>query len=130
VSDRILPWRAGRRSDPGHIPELPAGAGLYTAGFTVFSCFQGPAIFRAIQQLDPCDRSITSGLPFSRQSEPIIRHGDWKLVLEEQREERMKVWSEPLVSLRLPLIFNLRRDPFERRHNSNSYTSSSSTTYF
>jgi hypothetical protein len=70
---------------------------LYTAVFTVFSCFQGPAISQAIQQLDPCDRSITSGLPFSRQSEPIIRHGDWKLVLEEQREERRKVWAEPLV---------------------------------
>jgi arylsulfatase len=51
-----------------------------------------------------------------------IRHGDWKLVLEEQRAERMKVWSEPLVNLRLPLMFNLRRDPFERsQHNSNSY---------
>jgi arylsulfatase len=51
-----------------------------------------------------------------------VRHGDWKLVLQEQREERMKVWSEPLVSLRLPLMFNLRRDPFERaQHNSNSY---------
>ncbi len=51
-----------------------------------------------------------------------IRHGDWKLVLEEQREQQMKVWSEPLVSLRLPLMFNLRRDPFERaQHNSNMY---------
>ncbi len=51
-----------------------------------------------------------------------IRHGDWKLVLEEQRAERMTVWSEPLVKLRLPLMFNLRRDPFERaQHNSNSY---------
>jgi arylsulfatase len=51
-----------------------------------------------------------------------IRHGDWKLVLEEQREDHFKVWSEPLVSLRLPLMFNLRRDPFERaQHNSNDY---------
>ena len=51
-----------------------------------------------------------------------IRHGDWKLVLEEQRAERMTVWSEPRVKLRLPLMFNLRRDPFERaQHNSNSY---------
>ena len=51
-----------------------------------------------------------------------IRHGDWKLVLEEQRANQMKVWSEPLVNLRLPLMFNLRRDPFElAQHNSNSY---------
>lgn len=51
-----------------------------------------------------------------------IRHGDWKLVLQEQRAQQMTVWSEPLVDLRLPLMFNLRRDPFERaQHNSNSY---------
>jgi arylsulfatase A-like enzyme len=51
-----------------------------------------------------------------------VRHGDWKFVLGEQRAERLKVWMEPLNKLRLPLIFNLRRDPFERaQHNSNTY---------
>ena len=34
----------------------------------------------------------------------------------------MKLWAEPFVKLRLPLIFNLRRDPFERaEYNSNTY---------
>ena len=34
----------------------------------------------------------------------------------------MKVWAEPFVKLRLPHIFNLRRDPFERADfNSNTY---------
>jgi arylsulfatase len=34
----------------------------------------------------------------------------------------MKVWQEPFVKLRLPLIVNLRRDPFERAdYNSNTY---------
>jgi arylsulfatase len=34
----------------------------------------------------------------------------------------MKVWMEPLDKLRVPLIFNVRRDPFERaQHNSNTY---------
>ena len=51
-----------------------------------------------------------------------LRHGDWKFVLAEQRANRMRVWSEPLVKLRLPMIFNLRRDPFERaEYNSNTY---------
>jgi arylsulfatase A-like enzyme len=51
-----------------------------------------------------------------------IRRGDWKFVLGEQRAEQLKVWMEPLNKLRLPLIFNLRRDPFERaQHNSNTY---------
>jgi len=51
-----------------------------------------------------------------------VRKGDWKFVLAEQRAERMQVWMEPLEKLRLPLIFNVRRDPFERaQHNSNTY---------
>ena len=51
-----------------------------------------------------------------------VRNGDWKFVLGEQRAKQMKVWMEPLNKLRLPLIFNLRRDPFERaQHNSNTY---------
>ena len=51
-----------------------------------------------------------------------LRHGDWKYVVAEQREHQMKVWAEPLVKLRVPLMFNLRRDPFERaQHNSNTY---------
>ena len=32
------------------------------------------------------------------------------------------VWAEPFVELRIPKIFNLRRDPFERAdENSNGY---------
>ncbi len=51
-----------------------------------------------------------------------VRNGDWKFVLGEQRAEKLKVWMEPLTKLRLPLIFNIRRDPFERaQHNSNTY---------
>src|SRR5580765_6253023 len=43
-----------------------------------------------------------------------VRTGDWKLVFAEQRATSTAVWAEPMVKLRLPLIFNLRRDPFER----------------
>jgi len=51
-----------------------------------------------------------------------VRSGDWKMTVGEQRAESTRVWMEPLDKLRLPLIFNLRRDPFERaQHNSNVY---------
>jgi len=34
----------------------------------------------------------------------------------------MQLWAEPFVPLRLPKIFNLRRDPFERAdENANGY---------
>jgi len=51
-----------------------------------------------------------------------VRHGDWKFVLAEQQAQQLRVWMEPFNKLRLPLMFNLRRDPFERaQHNSNTY---------
>jgi arylsulfatase A-like enzyme len=51
-----------------------------------------------------------------------IRMGDWKMTLAEQRAHQCMVWAEPFVKLRLPKIFNLRRDPFERAdQDSNTY---------
>jgi len=51
-----------------------------------------------------------------------IRVHDWKATYLENRAEQLQVWREPLIKLRLPLLFNLRRDPFEKsQHNSNTY---------
>ena len=51
-----------------------------------------------------------------------VRVGDYKFNLAVQRALSTMAWAEPLVKLRLPLIFNLRRDPFERADfNSNRY---------
>ena len=51
-----------------------------------------------------------------------IRYQDWKIVFLENRGEAFGVWREPFVQLRVPLLFNLRRDPFElSQHNSNTY---------
>ncbi len=51
-----------------------------------------------------------------------LRYGDWKMVFMEQRAKQAALWAEPFVSLRVPKIFNLRRDPFERAdENSNTY---------
>jgi len=50
------------------------------------------------------------------------RYQDWKVVFLENRGEAFGVWREPFVELRIPLLFNLRRDPFEKaQHNSNTY---------
>ena len=43
-----------------------------------------------------------------------LRYNQWKLVFAEQRSRTWRVWSEPFVPLRLPKLFNLRTDPFER----------------
>jgi arylsulfatase A-like enzyme len=52
-----------------------------------------------------------------------LRYQDWKLIFMEQRvEATLQAWAEPFVPLRVPLIFNLRRDPYERAQvTSNTY---------
>ena len=52
-----------------------------------------------------------------------LRYGDWKAVfLLQERKETLEAWIEPWKPLRVPLIFNLRRDPYERAYfTSNSY---------
>ena len=52
-----------------------------------------------------------------------LRYGDWKLIFMEQKtEETLRIWMEPFVPLRIPLIINLRRDPYERgMKTSNTY---------
>jgi arylsulfatase A-like enzyme len=52
-----------------------------------------------------------------------LRYDNWKLVFLEQRVRgTLRIWAEPFVSLRLPKIFNLRLDPYERADvTSNTY---------
>ena len=52
-----------------------------------------------------------------------LRYDNWKLVFMEQRAPgTMLIWSNPFTSLRVPLIFNLRTDPYERADiTSNTY---------
>jgi arylsulfatase len=52
-----------------------------------------------------------------------VRYDNWKFVFMEQRVQgTLRIWAEPLVSLRLPKIYNLRTDPYERADiTSNTY---------
>ncbi len=52
-----------------------------------------------------------------------VRYQDWKAVFMEQRATgTFKLWSNLFTLLRVPLIFNLRRDPYERAQlTSNTY---------
>jgi arylsulfatase A-like enzyme len=52
-----------------------------------------------------------------------LRYDHWKLVFMEQRVPGMlRIWAEPFVSLRVPKLFNLRTDPYERADiTSNTY---------
>jgi arylsulfatase len=52
-----------------------------------------------------------------------LRYDDWKMIFMEQKAQgTFRVWMEPFVPLRVPLIENLRRDPYERATiTSNTY---------
>ena len=53
-----------------------------------------------------------------------LRYNDWKVIFMEQRSEgTLQVWAEPFIELRMPLLFNLRRDPYE-------FATVTSNTYF
>ena len=52
-----------------------------------------------------------------------MRYDNWKVVFLEQRATgTLQIWAEPFTELRVPKIFNLRTDPFERADiTSNTY---------
>jgi len=52
-----------------------------------------------------------------------MRYENWKVVFEEQRVQgTMRIWAEPFTKLRLPKLFDLRADPYERADiTSNTY---------
>ena len=53
-----------------------------------------------------------------------LRYDNWKLIFMEQRVPgTLQVWAEPFVPLRLPMIENLRTDPYE-------YAMITSNTYY
>jgi len=52
-----------------------------------------------------------------------LRYNDWKVIfLEQRRPNTLEAWANPFTPLRIPLLFNLRRDPYERAQiTSNTY---------
>ena len=52
-----------------------------------------------------------------------VRYDNWKLTFLEQRVAgTLRIWAEPMVQLRVPKLFNLRTDPYERADiTSNTY---------
>jgi len=43
-----------------------------------------------------------------------MRYNRWKFQFAEQRAKGMQVWAEPLVMMRIPALYDIRADPFER----------------
>ena len=85
----------------------------YIDGYNMLDYFTGKA-----------EKSPRPGFVYVNDDGDIVavRWEDWKVVYKENRGRAFGVWREPFTELRVPLLFNLRRDPFERaQHNSNTY---------
>jgi arylsulfatase A-like enzyme len=63
------------------------------------------------------DTSPRQGLVYFSDDGDVLalRFDNWKVVFMEQRQQgTLQIWAEPFVALRVPKLFNLRTDPFER----------------
>jgi arylsulfatase len=115
-----LPTLAAAAGDPNIKEKLQKGVELdgrkyrnYVDGYNMMDYFSGKA-----------KESPRNEFIYVNDDGQVVamRYGDWKVVFLENRGEAFGVWREPFVELRVPLLFNLRRDPFERaQHNSNTY---------
>jgi len=50
-----------------------------------------------------------------------LRINQYKIVFAEQKASGLEVWRQPLSQIRIPKIFDLRSDPFERGEDSFKY---------
>jgi arylsulfatase len=71
------------------------------------------------------DKSPRQGMVYFSDDGDVLalRYDNWKVVFMEQRVQgTLQIWAEPFVALRVPKLFNLRTDPFERAdYTSNTY---------
>jgi arylsulfatase len=71
------------------------------------------------------DESPRKGLIYFSDDGDVLalRFDNWKVVFMEQRVQgTLQIWAEPFVSLRVPKLYNLRTDPYERADiTSNTY---------
>lgn len=62
-------------------------------------------------------KSARTEFPYFNDDAQMVgfRYGNWKAVFREQSAAGgFKVWSDPFIDYRIPKLFNLRMDPYER----------------
>jgi len=106
---------------PGIVDKLKAG---HTVGDTTFKVhIDGYDLLPYLT--GETDSSPRPGLVYFSDDGDVlaIRFDNWKVVFMEQRVQgTLQIWAAPFVTLRVPKLFNLRTDPFERADTtSNTY---------
>jgi arylsulfatase len=116
-----LPTFLAMAGEPDVVEKLRKG---YKAGNTTFKVhIDGYNLLQFLTQKGV--KSPREGLIYFDDDGNLVamRYGNWKMVFMEQRcPGTLQVWAEPFTVLRIPKLFNLRTDPFERADiTSNTY---------
>ena len=116
-----LPTFLAAAGDPDIVEKLKAG---HDVGGTTFKVhIDGYNLLPYLT--GEVDKSPRPGLVYYSDDGDVLalRFDNWKVVFMEQRAQgTLQIWAEPFVALRVPKLFNLRTDPFERADvTSNTY---------
>ena len=116
-----LPTFVAAAGEPDIVEKLKSG---HTAGDTTYKVhIDGFNLLPYLTGEE--DRSPRQGMVYFSDDGDVLalRFDNWKIVFMEQRAQgTLRLWAEPFVALRVPKLFNLRTDPFERADvTSNTY---------
>jgi arylsulfatase len=116
-----LPTFLAAAGDPDIVEKLKAG---HTIGDTTYKVhIDGYNLLPYLT--GEVDKSPRKGLIYFSDDGDVLalRYDNWKVVFMEQRVQgTLQIWAEPFVSLRVPKLYNLRTDPYERADiTSNTY---------
>jgi arylsulfatase A-like enzyme len=108
-----LPTILAAVGDPDIVDKLKAG---HTIGDTTYKVhIDGYNLLAYL--IGEVDTSPRKGLVYFSDDGDVLalRFDNWKVVFMEQRVQgTLQIWAEPFVALRVPKLYNLRTDPFER----------------
>jgi arylsulfatase A-like enzyme len=105
----MLPTLVAAAGEPNIVEKLKKG---YQAGKKTFKVYIDG--FNLLPHLTGAKNPRPGFLYWSDDGELMaLRYGNWKVHFMVQRAEGIKCWQEPFTTLRLPMLFNLRADPFE-----------------
>ncbi|HEX6664824.1 MAG TPA: arylsulfatase [Gaiellaceae bacterium] len=116
-----LPTFLAAAGEPGIVEKLKAG---HTVGDMTYKVHIDG--YNLVPYLTgEVDKSPRPGMVYFSDDGDVLalRFDNWKVVFMEQRVQgTLQIWFEPFVPLRVPKLFNLRTDPFERADvTSNTY---------
>ena len=107
----MLPTLAAAAGEPDIVAKLKQG---YTAGKKTFKVYIDGFNLLPYWKGEVKENPRPGFLYWSDDGDLMaLRYGNWKVHFAEQRAEGFETWQEPFVHLRVPMLFNLRSDPFE-----------------